>query len=171
MIGVYLLSWKNIECTVVISPKEDTATTVVPEENRLRLSDKANKNIFCFSKLSANTFIPRPHRSRPPISGDLKYFLQRIGKPGRPVLSVVTFPFLKDKVPVAVLAVLASRGVMSGPLALTTLPGPLVWEEGERADQHSSLFLSCNPANPLHCHCTPTSQVKISQSFLSNVYS
>jgi len=30
VIGVDLLSWKNIECTVVISPKEDTASAVVP---------------------------------------------------------------------------------------------------------------------------------------------
>ena len=59
MIGVDLLSWKNIECTVVISPKEDTASAVVPEEGSIRI-DNANKNIFCFSKPSANTFIPRP---------------------------------------------------------------------------------------------------------------
>ena len=33
----------------------------------------------------------------------MKYFLQRIGKPLLAGRSVVTFPFLKDKVPVAVL--------------------------------------------------------------------
>lgn len=59
VIGVDLLSWKNIECTVVISPKEDTASAVVPEEGSIRI-DNANKNIFCFSNPSAKTFIPKP---------------------------------------------------------------------------------------------------------------
>ena len=30
VIRIYLLSWKHIECTVVVSPKENTATAVVP---------------------------------------------------------------------------------------------------------------------------------------------
>ena len=32
VIRIYLLSWKHIECTVVVSPKENTAPAVVPDE-------------------------------------------------------------------------------------------------------------------------------------------
>jgi len=30
VIGVNLLSWKHIECTVIVSPKEDTSSAVMP---------------------------------------------------------------------------------------------------------------------------------------------
>ena len=31
MIRIYLLSWKNIECTVIVSSKENTSSAVVPD--------------------------------------------------------------------------------------------------------------------------------------------
>ena len=35
VIGVNLLSWKHIECTVIVSPKEDTSSAVMPgKENK-----------------------------------------------------------------------------------------------------------------------------------------
>ena len=39
VIRIYLLSWKHIECTVVVSPKENTATAVVPNGNSTLVSN------------------------------------------------------------------------------------------------------------------------------------
>ena len=54
-------------------------------------------------------------------------YLMRKGLAGR--CCVVTFPFVKDKVPVRDWQ-LAGERARAGPLARATLPGPLVWEGG-----------------------------------------
>ena len=56
VIRIYLLSWKHIECTVVVSPKENTATAVVPNGNSTLVSNgNRDQLVFLNSAMASSS--------------------------------------------------------------------------------------------------------------------
>ena len=49
VIRIYLLSWKHIECTVIVSPIENTSTTVVPD-GKYQLLFQIETEIFLYAR-------------------------------------------------------------------------------------------------------------------------
>ena len=49
VIRIYLLSWKHIECTVIVSPIENTSTTVVPD-GKYQLLFQMETEIFLYAR-------------------------------------------------------------------------------------------------------------------------